>query len=97
LGPITNVDRREGVVRLQGPDRVLLAVSATNLQTTYYADHTLFDWLKARRPLLSAGHSIFLYDLTNDLEAVQRLAGLVETAGDPTEAGWLRSRNVPSS
>jgi hypothetical protein len=97
LAPITNVDRHEGVVRPQGSDPVLLAVSATNLQTAYYADHTLFDWLKARRPLLKAGRSVFLYDLSADVDAVRRLAGIVEAAGDPAEAGWLRSRHVPAS
>jgi hypothetical protein len=97
LGPITNVDRHEGMVRLQGSDRVLLAVSVTNLQTTYYQDHTLFDWLKARRPLIKAGRSIFLYDLTDDADGVQRLADVVEKAGDPAEAGWLRNRHVPAS
>ena len=95
LAPITNVDRREGVVRPQGSDRVLLAVSVTNLQTTYYADHSVFDWLKTRRPLLVAGRSIFLYDLTGDADAILRLAGLVEAAGDPVGALWLRKRHVP--
>jgi hypothetical protein len=94
LAPITNVDRREGVVRPQDSDRVLLAVSATNLQTTYYADHSIFDWLKTRRPLLTAGRSIFLYDLTDDAEGIRQLAGLVEAAGDPAEAAWLRNRHV---
>jgi hypothetical protein len=82
------------VVRPSGGDRVLFAVSATNLQTAYYADHTLFDWLRPRRPLLVAGRSIFLYDLTDDPEAVLRLAGLAEAAGDPESARWLRERHV---
>lgn len=97
LGPITNVDRREGTVRLQGSDRVLLAVSATNLQAVYYADHSLFDWLKARRPLLVAGRSIFLYDLTDDAAAVLKLAELAEAARDPDSARWLRARHVPAA
>jgi hypothetical protein len=96
LAPVTNVERREGAVRLTGTDRALLAVSATNLQTVYYADHSLFDWLKARKPLLRAGRSIFLYDLTDDERALERLAGLAEAAGDPAGALWLRKRHVPA-
>jgi hypothetical protein len=97
LAPITNVDRHEGMVRPQGSDRVLFAVSVTNLQATYYADHSLFDWLKTRRPLLAAGRSIFLYDLTDDADGIRRLAGVLDVAGDPADAGWLRSRHVTAS
>lgn len=79
LGFITNVDRREGV--WSGPmGRVLLAVSATNLQSTYYKGHKTFDWLKKRTPVFTAGHSIFLYDLTEDKEGIRHLAGLLRSS-----------------
>lgn len=88
LGYYTNVDRREGVVDPMRLDRVLLAVSATNLQATYYADKTSFDWLKTRRPVYTAGCSMFLYDLTDDREARLRLSALLHDAS-PGASGAL--------
>ena len=64
--------------------RVLFAVSVTNLQCVYFADKTLFDWLKARAPLRTPGRSIFLYDLSSDKEGKRRLARLLALSGrDP--------------
>lgn len=62
--------------------KVLLAISATNLQGVYYKDQNAFDWLHTRTPVAVAGYSIFLYDLTTDPEGRRRLAAFV-----PPEAG----------
>lgn len=67
--------------------RVLLAISATNLQGTYYKDPKAFEWLKSRRPLAVAGHALFLYDLTRDEEGLRRLAELLP----PDAAARLRA------
>lgn len=80
LGIISNVKRAGSVDKLE-PGQVLLAVSATNLQGTYYADKTFFDWLKDRRPVFTAGHSIFLYDLTSDPEGKKRLREVLAGLG----------------
>lgn len=69
--------------------RVLFAVSATNLQGEYFANHHLFDWLKRRRPLTVIGYSIFVYDLTRDFEARHRLAQLTLLAGFADRAKTL--------
>lgn len=61
---VTTVERREGVVTPK-EDPLLLAVSATNLQTVYFADHGLFRWLEGRRPAAVPGRSIFLYDVSD--------------------------------
>ncbi|MBI4055876.1 MAG: glycosyltransferase family 39 protein [Elusimicrobia bacterium] len=55
----------------------LLAVSATNLQGTYYADKGIWEWLRERRPLFRAAHSIFLYDLSRDPEGLKRVGRLL--------------------
>ena len=68
---------------------IALAVSATNLQTTYYGNHSTFDWLKKRDPVYIAGHSIFLYDLTEDPEGAVQLAGLLRGTGSPGTAASL--------
>jgi hypothetical protein len=72
------VDRREGLAKPGEP--LLFAVSATNLQTVYFADHGVFDWLKARTPLAVPGGSIFLYDV-NDPEGRAGLSRLLERDG----------------
>jgi hypothetical protein len=94
VGMVSNVDPRAGNADPGGSDRVLFAISVTNLQATYFADHALFAWLKARRPVLTAGNSIFLYDLTDDAEGALRLAAIVEKSGNPTQAAKLRQRYV---
>ncbi len=59
----------------------LLAVSETNLQSVYYDDKTVFDWLRNRRPDFVAGHSIFLYDLTGDPDGRRRVEALTAPGG----------------
>lgn len=74
-------------------ERLLLAVSATNLQSTYYyPDKNVFGWLKSRRPDFSAGHSIFVYDLTGDAAAAGELRRLAEANGLRRAAGCLALR-----
>ena len=70
--------------------RPLLAVSATNLQGVYYPDHGVFDWLKKRKPLFTAGYSIFVYDLTGDREGLEKLSDIFDSQGFNREADCLR-------
>jgi len=92
VGGVTNVERQEGTALPGESDAVILAVSATNLQTTYYADHGLFDWLKRRTPVFVAGYSIFVYDLTRDVAGALSLADLMAASGLAEEASRLRKR-----
>ena len=81
---ITNVERKEGIEPDDAPagkERVLVAVSATNLQAAYFVEKELFGWLKSREPLAVAAHSIFLYDLTEDEAACRSLVGLLAADG----------------
>ncbi len=51
-------------------------ISATNLQSTYYADKNLFAWLKDMSPRTVVGYSLFVYDLSghpDKLEFLRRL------------------------
>lgn len=80
VGFISNV-KREGLKEKLDPRQVLFAVSATNLQATYYGDKTFFDWLKSRTPVFIAGHSIFLYDLTSDPEGSRHLFEILRGLG----------------
>jgi hypothetical protein len=85
---VANVER-PGNAALAPGGAVLLAVSETNLVGTYYRDHALFDWLRARRPAAVAGGTIYLYDLTSDAEARTRLAALLAASGRPGDARAL--------
>jgi hypothetical protein len=71
-----HVDRPGNSPGPKAGERVLLAVSATNLQGVYFKDHDLLGWLRTRRPLEVVGYSIFLYDLTADRAGLDRLARL---------------------
>jgi hypothetical protein len=80
---VSNVDRPGDAVNPAASGRMILSVSATNLQCVYFADKTLFDWLKKREPLKVLGHSIFLYDLTGDGEGLKSLAAIAGRSGRP--------------
>jgi hypothetical protein len=92
LGIVSNVELRGTGVKVCGMKEALLAVSATNLQGTYYPDKQTFAWLKERKPAFSAGHSIFLYDLTGDAEGLAKLAALLDREGRNDEAECLYER-----
>lgn len=79
-------------VQVCGLKRVLLGVSATNLQGVYYPDKKTFSWLKDRKPVFSAGYSLFLYDLTDDKDGLGRLAAVFDGAGRNAEAECLYRR-----
>jgi len=78
-----NVPRPGDEVDPAASGRVLLAVSATNLQANYISDRTVFAWLKEREPLRVFGHSIFLFDLTDDREGRRRLADILARRQEP--------------
>jgi hypothetical protein len=71
---------------------ILIAVSATNLQGVYYPDKQTFAWLKERKPEFVAGYSIFLYNITADKSAIEKLAELLDRDGRNSEADCLYSR-----
>lgn len=92
LGIVSNIELNGTEAQVCAMKEVLLAVSATNLQGTYYPDKLTFDWLKARRPAFTAGYSIFVYDLTSDKEGLERLAALFDRDGRNAEADCLYAR-----
>ncbi|MBI4803385.1 MAG: glycosyltransferase family 39 protein [Elusimicrobia bacterium] len=69
--------------------RVLVAVSATNLQSAYYRNKEFFNWLLKKEPVFKAGYSIFVYDLTQDMEARTKMAGTFRRLSLPAYADSL--------
>jgi 4-amino-4-deoxy-L-arabinose transferase-like glycosyltransferase len=53
--------------------RVLVAVSVSNLQGTYLPDPTLYRWLLDREPISRTDGSIWLFDISQDEEAIHRI------------------------
>ncbi|MBI4387267.1 MAG: hypothetical protein HY551_07780 [Elusimicrobia bacterium] len=92
VGFVANVERNGDAVDPSASGRVLFAVSATNLQAVYYADKSIFDWLKERRPVRVIDHSIFLYDLTQDAQGCRHLIRLLELSGRPDAARALAAK-----
>jgi len=84
-----HVERPGDPVDPAAQGRALFAISATNLQGVYFADHGVFEWLKSRRPVAAFGYSIFLYDLGGDADGRRRLARLLAQLGRPRLAASL--------
>jgi hypothetical protein len=60
--------------------REYFAVSVTNLQGVYYG-RDVFKWLKKNNPVKRIGHSIFIYDITNDVETIVKPAEIYRDSG----------------
>ncbi len=63
--------------------REVLAISVNNLQGLTLSPDDPFLWLKGRVPMARAGYSVYLYDITGDVEAHCRLAQIYEMAERP--------------
>jgi hypothetical protein len=92
LGVVSNIEFTGAGAQVCAMKDMLLAVSATNLQGTYYPDHDTFSWLKSRKPAYTAGYSIFVYDLTADKDGLGKLAALFDREGRNAEADCLYAR-----
>jgi Dolichyl-phosphate-mannose-protein mannosyltransferase len=61
--------------------RKILAISVYNLQDVSNRYNPLFRWLWSRKPITKIGYSIFVYDLTDDLEGLRKLRETYVKAG----------------
>lgn len=64
------------------PKKEFLAVSVTNLQGTYFSKHDLYGWLKNKKPIAKIGYSIYVYDITDDLESQTKLLEIYQMTGE---------------
>jgi hypothetical protein len=65
--------RREDHINSLDPEREFFVISANSLQCLYYPDKTIYDWLKKRKPMAIVGHTLFVYDVTQDSDAQTNL------------------------
>ena len=64
--PYTDNERVGDKIDISKFKKRYFAVSATNLQATYYADKNVFAFLRAVKPVKVVAHSIFVYDLDSE-------------------------------
>ncbi|HVP57659.1 MAG TPA: glycosyltransferase family 39 protein [bacterium] len=65
--------RREEHTNSAAPRQEVFVVSANLLECLFIGDKHYYDWLKQKHPLATPGHSLFVYDITNDADAHLRL------------------------
>lgn len=62
-------------------ERIIIAVSVTNLQSTYYQDKTVFNFLKNINPTVVCNDSIFVYDITEQKDLLEKFIQLLSRLG----------------
>lgn len=72
--------------------REWLAVSVTKAQGFYESGQPAFKWLETRTPAAVGGRSILVYDVSDDAEAHDNLAGMYEATGLPAAAAREKAR-----
>lgn len=76
-------------------DRILLAISATNLQGVYLTDKDAYHWLRTRRAAWTAGGgTILVYDLTGDADVLPPLMRLLAALDLREEGERLQQRHL---
>jgi hypothetical protein len=73
----------EGYFHEQRPR--LLAISVTLLKGVPFDDHSVYGWLEDRKPEVTVGRSIRVYDTTGDPEASRSLIRLYEACTAPED------------
>ncbi len=91
VAPYGVVPPRDPDADVRGEPKILLAVSATNFQSTYFDDRDLFSWLKERKPAAFVGGSILVFEIGDDAESHRRLADIFDRMGKTAAAE--RERN----
>lgn len=70
-------------------DRIILAISITNLQATYYKDKEVFSFLKKLKPIAICAASIFVYDLTENKDTLRKFVELLNNLGYNEDVNYI--------
>jgi hypothetical protein len=92
-GNLSNAKQRETRVP-EGLPRELFAVTPMVLHSLHFTDHTLYDWLRTRRPIAMPAYAYLVYDITGDVEAHARLSVLCYLFGLPDLAEHEAQRTL---
>jgi hypothetical protein len=74
------------------PEKEYLAISVNHLAGLPYEDTEIFNWLKEIKPKAKIGYSIFVYDITKDIEIREKIKKLFEKYGFKKQAE--RQKNI---
>ena len=74
------------------PKKEYLAISVNHLAGLPYEDTEIFNWLKEIKPKAKIGYSIFVYDITKDIEIREKIKDLFEKYGFKKQAE--RQKNI---
>jgi hypothetical protein len=92
-GWVENMQNPDLNERVPTSGRQILAISVVNLQGIYFDQkQDRFSWLLKRTPMTTIGHSIYVYDLTNDADAHRQLAQMYQESGLSELAEWERKK-----
>ncbi len=95
IGFVTNLpleDRIGDNIVRNKYDRIIIAVSVTNLQCTYYAEKDIFDFLKSISPIAYIADSILVYDITKNREAIKGFLQLLKRMGRREDIEYVKSK-----
>jgi hypothetical protein len=92
VGIISNLTQQERAgddIIKNNLKRIVVAVSVTNLQSTYYKNKTIFNFLKEIVPVYRAADSIFVYDITENKKVLQKFVDLLSSLGYDEDVEYI--------
>lgn len=95
IGFVSNLTNEERVgedITKNGIERIIIAVSVTNLQSTYYKDKTVFNFLKGLNPVYVCSDSIFIYDITKHKEIIEKFVQLLLQLNYTEDVEYIRRK-----
>lgn len=72
---------KSGYINLPDVKKEYIAISATNLQAVYFRQKNIFERLRKREPIKRIGYSIFVYDISKDLDTIATIGEIYRTTG----------------
>ncbi len=89
---LTIKERTGDSITVSKDDRIIFAISATNLKSTYYADKQQFGWLEKYKPVKVIAYSILVYDLTDNPEGLKELSKTLNIVGNYEHMEYVNSK-----
>ena len=86
---LTNQERTGDDIIKSNHGRIIIAISVTNLQSTYYKDKNVFNFLKKIKPIYIAADSIFVYDITDNKQVLQQFVNLLSSLGYSEDVNYI--------
>ncbi|MGC8977367.1 MAG: glycosyltransferase family 39 protein [Candidatus Ratteibacteria bacterium] len=83
---IVNVPEKNYHFNSSFPEKEYLAISVNHLCGLPYEDTEIFNWLKKIKPKEKIGYSIFVYDITDNIEIREKMKEILEKYGFKKQA-----------